>query len=111
MQREILQKNPSSDLQVYAIWIPMLVSDQVSRGGSKKLNDPRVTHFWDGEKIAGKYFAEQMGHPGQVAWDVYFLYGISADWDNLGNPVSVGAPVVEHQEELLDGVSKLPRSE
>jgi len=85
----------------------MLVSDQVSRGGSKKLNDPRVTHFWDGQKIAGKYFAERMGHSGKIAWDVYFLYEPSADWDNLANPVSVGAPVIQYKDKLAEDFSRL----
>ncbi len=102
MQKQILDKNPTSDLRVYAVWLPMRFTDKYSRAGARVLSDARVKHFWDGEKVIGRWFADEEGYSGQVAWDIYFLYGPEATWDLAPAPlVNSGVTVFGKRKELL----------
>jgi hypothetical protein len=63
---------------VFAVWLPMLAGDSRSAWDSNVLDDPRVTEFWDGNRIAGKWFAQQqiegLGGPGSIVWDAYYAF-------------------------------------
>ena len=44
-------------------------------------DDPRVTQFYDAEKISGLEVADGFGaEPGEVAWDVYLFYDEVNQW-------------------------------
>lgn len=62
------------------------------------LDDPRVTHFWDGERVVGRWFAEtDVGGAARssIVWDAYFLFGPNASWNQRPAPLAgTGAPVV-----------------
>ena len=70
--------------------------------------DVRVTHYWDGDRIIGRWFAEYAGadRGGLVfhsLWDRHFLYSSAADWQS--NRISelyldTGYPIVYHSEDL-----------
>ena len=51
--------------------------------------DPRVTQFYDAEKISGLEIAKGFGaEPGEVAWDVYLFYAEQDQWiENLPGPI------------------------
>jgi hypothetical protein len=95
VQNNILQKYPSADLKVYVIWVPMLAFDARMSIDASVISDSRVEQFWDGDKVAGAWFAEELeGYPG-VAWDVYYLYGPDAKWDSTPEPlISSGETVI-----------------
>lgn len=101
MQDALLARNPSAQVRVYAIWLPMLFGDSRSAWPADVLPDPRVTHLWDEKKVAGRWFSERVeGRPG-VAWDAYFLYGGQAKWNATPSPlVSSGSPVISRRSEL-----------
>jgi hypothetical protein len=69
------------------------------------LADPRVTQYWDGEGVSGRYFAETdlggLGYPGFV-YDVFYVFGPDATWDPGPAPlVASGAPVLYEGDKLL----------
>jgi hypothetical protein len=83
VQEEILEKNPAADIQVYAVWFNMFPGDDRSGWDFSLLSDPRVRHFWDEDKLAGRFFAQSEDFYLPVAWDIYYLYGPDAHWDEL----------------------------
>jgi hypothetical protein len=107
VQEEILAKNLSPTLRVYAVWLPMVWSDTRRAWESSVLADPRVIHFWDEQRTTGQWFAEHtavspwlQGYRG-VAWDMYYLYGPEARWDLTPSPLmSKGRPIY-HQRLAL----------
>jgi hypothetical protein len=104
VQEQILEKHPSAKLQVYAIWLPMLPTDARSEWDESLLADPRVTHFWDDERVAGLWLADidlgGLGYSG-IVWDAYFLFGRDASWDTKPGPLlGSGSPVIGSSDQL-----------
>ena len=72
--------------------------------------DKRVTHFWDGEQITGKWFAEAVDHYGygEVAWDMYYLYGPQAVWETVPTPlVDSGGTIYRKRDQLEKQIDTL----
>ena len=46
---------------------------------TKSLNEPRVTHYWDGDNVLTQGYAPVLGIDGE-AWDIYLLYDKDAEW-------------------------------
>ena len=71
-----------SDVRAYAVWVPILSSDEASRVGkaTTRLPDARVSHYWDGNGELVKAYARVLGLGERPAWDVYLLYGPEAEW-------------------------------
>ncbi len=93
------------DLRVYAIWVPMLPTDERSQWEEELLNDPRVTHLWDQERAVGAWFAnpDNLGlqYPGPIMWDAFLLFGREARWDNApSNLLASGWTVIGNTEQL-----------
>jgi hypothetical protein len=75
----------------------MLVGDSRSEVDVGLLDDPRVTHFWDEQRVVGRWLADTgVGEPsGSVVWDAYYVFGPDADWNERPSPlVGFGSPVV-----------------
>ena len=103
VQKEILAKHPDSPLKVYAIWLPMVSDDARSKWQPGLLSDSRVTHFWDENRVLGRFFATQSDPPpkGGVQWDAFFVYGPEAYWDESPAPLlSFGRPVMPAHRKL-----------
>jgi hypothetical protein len=101
VQQELLEKNPSADIKVYAVWFNMLPSDSRSRWEEELLTDQRVIHLWDEGKILGRFHASRLDYPGEVMWDAYLLYGSGASWKSDPPPViSWGYTIVRTRERL-----------
>jgi hypothetical protein len=105
VQKEILEKNPSSKLRVYVVWFSMVPTDARSRwawtGGV--LSDPRTVNLWDEKKKVGRFFAgkDPDTDDPDVVWDAYYLYGPDAQWDSKPEPmISTGATVRAEADEL-----------
>lgn len=76
----------------------MLGPDARAAVDTALIDDPRVTHFWDEERVAGRWFADAgVGGEsyGGIAWDAYYLFGPDASWNERPRPVEAfGAPVI-----------------
>ncbi len=112
MQNELLAKHPDRELAVYAIWFNMVGSDDRSRWPAGLLTDRRVTHFWDEEKVVGRWFATQPEYGGlyggPVLWDAYLLYDRNARWEKAPSDlVSWGFTIVRTRERLQSGLLRL----
>ncbi len=101
MQTQLLAGNPSAQLRVYAIWLPMLWSDSRTMWNGTNMPDARVMHFWDGELQVGKWFAKQVDGYEGTAWDAYYLYGPDAVWETVPSPlVGSGGTIYGEHEKL-----------
>jgi hypothetical protein len=77
----VLDNLKGQDVKVYSVWQPILPSDSKFTVGraTKRLEDSRVTHFWDGDNIFASAFSPVLGIDGNT-WDVYLLYDKDAVW-------------------------------
>lgn len=108
METEILDANPNAEINVYAIWVPMLFSDGRNRWDPDLLIDARVQHFWDQDRISGTWFAENVLGFSSIAWDIYFLYPEDATWLNTPSPLLVsGSPVISQKGDLLEALKSM----
>jgi hypothetical protein len=108
VQRVLLNQNPSTELRVYAVWLPMLAGDSREEWDGNTLPDPRVMHFWDGEAQIGQWFAEQVEGYRGVSWDTYYLYGPDARWETIPSPlVGSGGTIIDQRETLKMKVDSL----
>jgi len=73
------------------------------------IDDRRVRHFWDEQKVVGRWFAAQAGwEEGDVMWDVYFLYGPGAEWSETpGEPIAHAGTIEDEAAELVRQVDAL----
>jgi len=67
----------------------MLPLDNMVTAGliARTLRDPRVRHFHDPARRAGRAVAQSLGAQGKVAWDIYLFYPGGDEWgDGLPTP-------------------------
>jgi hypothetical protein len=112
VQKEVLEKNPSLPIEVYAIWFSMLPGDTPAAfpGAKRLMPDRRVIHFWDKNKAAGYWFKENItpNYTRKIIWDAYYLYGSEAEWGNIPQPlISWGRTIMEQRQELLSEIQLL----
>jgi hypothetical protein len=108
----ILAKYPQADLRVYAVWLPVLRTDARWTWRSDRLDDWRVTQFWDSEDEIGRWFMKNVTHrvraEKKIEWDAYFLYAAGAKWASVPEPLtSWGRPVLETGGELRQNLLPL----
>jgi len=69
------------------------------RWSGSTLSDERVSHFWDDQRIVGRWFAEHENSgdaDAGIIWDAYYLYGPAAQWEAQPGPlIASGGPVRE----------------
>ena len=110
MQSDILTKFPSADLMVYVVWLPMLPTDVRASWDATVIPDARARHFWDSDKAVSNWFSKLSGDYEGVDWDVFYLFGPEAHWEDRPMPVrSVGATIMYEREKLLESVKPLLR--
>jgi hypothetical protein len=92
IEDQILKQYPKLDIHVYAIWYEMYPGDSPKAFPSarKMMPNPRVEHYWDKKKAAGRWFRENVPskYKKPIMWDAYYLYE-SAPPD--GNRNALGA--------------------
>jgi hypothetical protein len=94
VQTEILDRVPSRDLRAYFVWLPILSHDDpaAARASAARHRDPRITHFWDGERALGLSLGRLLALPPtepekpRVAWDAYLLYDRGVRWKRNAPP-------------------------
>jgi hypothetical protein len=70
--------------------------------------DTRVTHYWDGKRVIGQWFAKQVDGYDGVSWDVYYLYGPDATWETVPSPLAGSdGPIFYKQSALKEQMSIL----
>ena len=103
MQNEVLEKFPAANIRVYVVWEPMLATDKFRMSRSGLIEDERATHYKDDQQISGKWFGETYGRGGgSVAWDIAYVFGPEATWEDEPSPmVGWGAAVIHQREKLM----------
>ena len=86
-------------MRVYVVWSSQQgAHEQHVASASRLMADPRVRHYWDGNKLVGRAFEPIIGS-NVPAWDTYLLFDRNAVWTEATPP----APTWwEHQ---LDGMT------
>jgi hypothetical protein len=101
-----LKKYPAAKLAVYAVWEPMMPFDSRSEWDDHLLNDPRVTHLWDQEKITGQWFGKGTDRPGGIQWDAYYLYDAGGTWDEAPSKlIGSGRTVLGRSDQLREEIA------
>jgi len=106
---EILEKHQKEKIEVYAIWFHTLPSDFRFTWPSSALDDPRVTNFWDAQKVAGNWYASNLTQRRNGAeWDTWIVYppgkafgDASLAWDH---------PIITSREKLRSELEKVQGS-
>jgi len=60
-----------------------------------------VTHFWDGDRLVGQWFAKQVDDYEGFAWDVYYLYGPEATWETVPSPLAGSGRTIIGERDTL----------
>lgn len=98
----MLEREPSKDLAVYAIWVPELGATEKNVSGAVALvPDKRARHYWNADDSLGRAFGAVLRTPA-TAWDVYLLYPRGARWAAASPPKPI---FWMHQ---LSGVTNAP---
>lgn len=88
----LLAAEPDPALAVHFVWVKVLFTDSggAAARAAHRFADPRITHYWDGERALGRPFAPVLGLPPRnLAWDVYLLYGADEGWSAPEPPAPV----------------------
>jgi hypothetical protein len=94
VQTQILEQYPDADLRVYVVWLPVLAQDSRFEVDDLVV-DARATHYWDNDQVVSDALSSAFDSGGGVVWDVYFLFGPDATWNERPpKPLATGAPVV-----------------
>ena len=112
MQKDILEVHPDLEMEVYAIWLPMLSGDKFPRlkQATGTLPDKRVTHFWDENRKIGLWFKQNVTphYPGKVLWDASLLFSPGATWEEVPHPlVTFGRTIIGDAENLRTDFDKM----
>lgn len=87
LKDEVLSKIADSRVRVYAVWQPILATDnadELPRAIALLAGDSRVRQYWDPRGEVGKQFARTLDLPLKTpAWDVYLLYRSRDKWENV----------------------------
>ena len=85
---EVLDKLPSENLQVYAVWEPILRTDdeRAARKATTLLPDARVLHYWVDDADVGEMFQKPIHLSSEPAWDVYLVYPRGVTWEGETPP-------------------------
>jgi hypothetical protein len=107
VQKNILEKHPTANVRVYVVWFSMIFSDTRSawRWTGHVITDPRVVHFWDEQRLVGRWFAQQENAGGNdlgIVWDAYFLYPPKASWDATPQPLTNSGSTIRGEYNELE---------
>lgn len=80
--QEIFEENASDSFKGAIIWTPMLEPDVLHAAVEREagFSDTRLAHFWDPDRILGRFLSRTLGLKTAIAWDVYLVYPPSHPW-------------------------------
>jgi hypothetical protein len=89
VHENVLSDIDDPDLVVYAVWEPILRTDNEKASWNAKglLPDSRVVNFWTPDTSVGEAFQTPIGLETEPAWDVYLVYSRTASWNDDLPPV------------------------
>jgi hypothetical protein len=101
VQEQVLERYPDADLRVYAVWLPVLATDERFEV-AEVMVDSRVSHYWDAEQRVSDALREVAQVPeGVLLWDAFLLFGPDASWTGRPpEPLARAAPVVNELARL-----------
>jgi hypothetical protein len=102
VQDEILAKNTTPNLSVYAVWFDMLFGDSRNKWDGDGMADPRVVHLWDEKKDVGNWYSANVTHRGKTTWDFYALYG--PDARDPSSPSDMGGTIIGSHDQLAASI-------
>jgi hypothetical protein len=82
VQGSVLEKVSSESLAVYAVWEPILRTDdeRSSRKATALFQDARVVNYWTDSQDFGEAFQPVIELTTEPAWDVYLVYPPGVVW-------------------------------
>ena len=80
--------------------MPMLPGDEQSAIPNDLFSDPRVTRYWDKDRILGTWFADHGLGDQPILWDAYILFDPEAIWNEDPTPTAFGAPIIGDTDTL-----------
>jgi hypothetical protein len=88
VQEQVLADIASDSLAVYAVWEPILSTDDErwARKATTLFPDSRVQNYWIATDDLGEAFQPPLRLTGEAAWDVYLLYRPGTTWQPAGPP-------------------------
>ena len=107
IRADVVEKLHSSRVQAFSVFIPMVPGDSSgpAEGSASKLKEAGIASFWDGKRDLGRQFVNVVTLPGKrkVAWDIYFLFGPDAVWDDQPPKPVFWMHQLANDERCLDG--------
>jgi hypothetical protein len=84
VQDNVISEIGSEDFVVYAVWEPILKTDdeRSSRKAVMLFPDERVKNYWVRTRAVGELFQPPINLKGGPAWDVYLVYEPGIGWDS-----------------------------
>ena len=88
VQDNVISKIASEDFVAYAVWEPILKTDdeRSSRKAGTLFPDERVKDYWVQTRAVGELFQAPINLKGEPAWDVYLVYEPDIVWDSNAPP-------------------------
>jgi hypothetical protein len=85
----------------------MLPTDRRAEWDDHLLNDSRVIHLWDEDKVSGGFFGAEYEHrPNWIQWDAHYLFGRGARWSDASDKLlGSGRTVVGRSDDLEREIS------
>jgi hypothetical protein len=106
---DVLRRNASDHFRVLVVWEPILPMDRArpNRWVRSRIDDPRVTQFWDTDHLVARELGQQLPANMQlhccrragILWDVVALYPHDSQWERA-SPDFVDGPVVKASDRL-----------
>ncbi|HUH15562.1 MAG TPA: hypothetical protein VML35_06735 [Gaiellaceae bacterium] len=99
-------------MRFYVVWLNQRSTDARHTIDASTLADPRVSQWWDGEAVIGRWLADVdlggLGYSG-IVYDTYYVFGPEAAWADVPGPLAgSGVPVISRGEELLAAIRAQP---
>ncbi len=111
VREKVLKEYPEEEIEVYAVWFNMVATDRKDKWNPELLNDKRVKHYWDEDRVLGKWITKNFKdgkHLGPIDWDSFYLFDKDGKWnESFENVKASGTPIARDAEKLIEGVEKL----
>lgn len=98
-------------MRVYAVWERALPTDSRAEWDDTVLDDPRVVHYWDPERLVSAALvtredAQQSG----AHLDQFFVFGPEASWDAAPTGLrDTGRNILGRSDQMQDALAPLLR--
>ena len=75
------------NLTVHVVWSSQVgAKEKHVAGATGLMEDARVTHYWDADRVVGSAFQQHIDDLDSPAWDVWMLFAPGIVWEGDGPP-------------------------